>query len=313
MAESRSLMSVLALWSRNLPTLMIPPGSTGLVAAIVAVAGWEIGLNMPYTVADILAVRSVGAIAQGLVSGESNAIQALQALYSTLKALPEPSIPAVISAILMATILLAGAGGWINTSLALVRGETPDAGRWWAGVKRSWISTLWFLILFGLAFGAMGASTLLSTAVVRGAMLGSIASGMPTILAAVGCLSLLGLTFAGACYGIAVTSLTGVVAIAEPRTPFLKLPLRARRVFLAGHGWSFLRQLSVAMTAWIVLKGALYQLIVPFSPVKPPFDQVASAGGALLYSLLTLGDGLVLLLAILLAARTYHHGSREVT
>jgi hypothetical protein len=313
LAESRSLMSMLSLWGRNLPVLVMPPGSSILLAGIIALAGWEIGLNMPYAVSDILAVRSMGAVALGVATGDTGWQQAFSAIYATLKAMPSPSTPAVASAIVTATVLLVAAGGWINTSLALIRGETPSESTWWQGVQRSWVSTLWFLILFGMAFAAIGLSAIAGTAVLRGAVTGTLAAGAPTMLAAGGALAMFFLSFIGAFYGIAVTSLTGIVAIAEPHTPFLKLPSRARRIFKAGDGWQFLRQLSLALSVWIVLKTLAYQLVIPFAPIAEPFGQVASVGGAVLYAMLTAGDGLVLLLAILLASRTYLHGKERVS
>jgi hypothetical protein len=283
-----------------------------LLAVIIAIAGWEIGLNMPYAVSDILAVRSMATIALGMATGDTGWQQAFSAIYATLKAMPSPSNPAVASAIMTATALLVAAGGWINISLGLIQGEPPSETTWWQGVKRSWISTLWFLILFGMAFLLIGASAIAGTAVLRGAMTGTLAAGAPTLLAAGGALALFFLSFMTAFYGIAVTSLTGVVAIAEPQTPFLQLPQRAHRIFKAADGWHFLRQVSLAVGVWFVLKTLLYQLVIPFAPVPAPFTQAVSALGAVLYTLLTVGDGLVLLLAILLAARTYLHGREKV-
>lgn len=304
---------MLNLWGRNLPTLVMPPGSAVILAGIIAIAGWEIGLNMPYAVSDILAVRAMGKVAWEVATGATGWQQAFSAIYATLKAMPSPSNPAVASAILMATALLAAAGGWINISLALVKGETPSETTWWQGVKRSWISTLWFLILFGMAFLLIGTSAVAGTAVLRGAVSGTLAAGAPTMLAAGGTLALFFLSFMVAFYGIAVTSLTGVVAIAEPQTPFLQLPKRARRIFKAANGWTFLRQVSLAVGAWFVLKTLAYQLVIPFAPVAEPFTRAVSALGAVLYALLTVGDGLVLLLAILLAARTYLYGRERVS
>lgn len=312
MAEPRSLMSLLALWGRNLPVLVRPPGSSGLLAAIIAIAGWEIGLNMPYAVSDILAVRSMSTVAWSVAHGDTGWQQAFSALYSTLKAMPSPSTPAVASAVIMATILLIAAGGWINTSLSLVRGESPSESTWWQGIQRSWISTLWFLIIFGMAFGALGASAVAGTAVLRGAMTGTLTAGTTTLLASAGALAMMGIAVLGSFYGIAVTSLTGIVAIAEPQTPFIRLPGRARRIFKAANGWHFLRQLSLALTAWILLKTLAYQFVIPFAPIAQPFSQAVSAGGALLYTALTIGDGLFMLLAILMAAQTYLHGKQKV-
>ncbi|MNX31108.1 hypothetical protein D3C86_612850 [compost metagenome] len=312
MAESRTLMSLFSLWGRNLPTLVMPPGSAVLLAAIIAIAGWEIGLNMPYAVSDILAVRSMGTVAFGVATGDTSWQQAFSAIYSTLKAMPTPSTPAVASAIILATTLLVAAGGWIRTSLALVQGEDPTETTWWQGVQRSWVSTLWFLILAGMAFTAIGISAIAGTAVLRGVVTGTLSAGTPTFLAAGGALVMFFVSTVGALYGISVTSLTGIVAIAEPRTPFLKLPGRARRIFKAADGWAFLRQLSLLLSLWVVLKTLAYQLVIPFAPVAEPFTQAASAGGAVLYALLTVGDGLFLLLAILLAAKTYLHGKDQV-
>ena len=312
MAESRSLMSTISLWGRNLPTLVMPPGSAILLAAIIAIAGWEIGFNMPYAVSDILAVRSMGTVALGVATGDTSWQQAFASLYSTLKAMPSPSAPAVTSAIVLATALLVAAGGWINTSLALIKDDDLSESVWWQGVQRSWISTLWVLILLGLAFGAIGLSAIAGTAVLRGVVTGTLAAGTPTMLAAGGTLALFFLSTLGTFYGIAVTSLTGIVAIAEPKTPFHKLPGRARRIFKAADGWGFLRQLSLVMGVWLVLKTLAYQLVIPFAPIAEPFTQAASAGGAVLYALLTVGDGLFLLLAILLAAQTYLHGRDKV-
>lgn len=312
MAESRPLMSTISLWGRNLPTLVMPPGSAVLLALIIAIAGWEIGLNMPYAVSDILAVRSMGTVALGVATGDTSWQQAFASLYSTLKAMPSPSTPAVTSAIVLATVLLFAAGGWINTSLALLKDDDLNEAVWWRGVQRSWISTLWFLILFGLAFGAIGLSAIAGTAVLRGAVTGTLAAGTPTLLAAGGTLALFFLSTIATFYGIAVTSLTGIVAIAEPKTPFLKLPGRARRIFKAADGWGFLRQLSLVMGVWLVVKTLAYQLVIPFGVIAEPFMQAASAGGAVLYALLTVGDGLFLLLAILLASKTYLQGRDQV-
>jgi hypothetical protein len=226
LTESRSLLSLFSLWRRNLPTLAVPPGSIGLIAGLIAVAGWEIGLNMPYAIADILAVRSMGAIASGLASGSTGWQEALSAIYATLKAMPSPSTPAVVSAVVTATVLLTAAGGWINTCLTLLQSGRPSEAVWWQGVKRSWVSTLWLLILFGLAFAAVGASSMVGAAVVKGAVTGALPAGWPALLASGGAMALLFTSLAGAFYGIAVTSLTGIVAIAEPQTPFRNSPPR---------------------------------------------------------------------------------------
>lgn len=306
-------MSLLSLWGRNLPKLAMPPGSSVILAGIIAVAGWEIGLNMPYAVSDILAVRSMGSVAMGLASGDTGWQQAFSAIYSTLKAMPDPSMPAVASAIVTATILLVAMGGWISTSLTLLQGEAPSEATWWQGVRRSWASTLWLLILVGAAFASVGATAIAGTVVLRGAVTGSLAPGMPLLLAAGTTLSLLFLTLIAAFYGLAVTSLTGIVAIAEPQTPFFRLPGRARRIFKAANGWQFLRRLSLILSAWLIVKTLAYQLVVPFAPVAQPFTQAVSAGGAVLYALLTIGDGLFLLLSILLASQTYQFGKSKVS
>ncbi|GEM_PF-3007914 len=311
MAETRTLPSLISQWGRSLPVLVMPPGSKVILAVIIAIAGWEIGLNMPYAVSDILAVRAMSAVAMGVASGEIDWQVAFSALYSTLKAMPSPSAPAVISAIVTATALLLAAGGWINTSLALAQGQEPDEATWWRGVRRSWISTLWFLIIFGLAFAAIGLTSIAGTAVLRGVVTGALTAGMPTMLAAGGVLTMVFLSLFGAFYGIAVNSLTGIVAIAEPQTPFLRMPGRARRIFKAANGWQFLRQLSLVLTVWVLLKTMAYQLVIPFSPVTAPFGQMVSAGGALLFALLTAGDGLLLLLAIMFATQTYLLGMRK--
>lgn len=311
MADSRSLMSMLALGGRHLPTLVMPPGSAILLAGIIALAGWEIGLNMPYTVSDILAFRSMGAVAVGVATGDTGWQHGLSAIYATLKALPSPSRPAILSAIFTATALLIGAGGWINTALSLIQGRDADEATWWQGVRRSGISTLWFLIIFSLAFAAIGISAVAAGMVLRSVVTGVLPAGIPAMLASGGAIALLIASFAGACYGIAVTSLTGVVAIAEPQTPFLRLPLRARRLFKVADGWRFLRQFSLVITGWVIVKALAYQLMIPFAPVAQPFSKAVSAGGALLYTVLTIGDGLVLLLGILWAARTYVHGLQK--
>ena len=83
MAESRSLMSMVNLWGRNLPTLVMPPGSAVILAGIIAIAGWEIGLNMPYAVSDILAVRAMGKVAWEVATGATGWQQAFSAIYAT--------------------------------------------------------------------------------------------------------------------------------------------------------------------------------------------------------------------------------------
>lgn len=306
-----SLMSLVALWARNLPTLVKPPGSSLLLALLITVAGLEIGLNMPYTVSDILAVRTMGMVAMGVANGDTSWQQAFSAIYTTLKAMPSPSAPAVGSAIALATAVLVGAGGWINTSLALIQGKAPSESTWKQGVRRSWVSTLWFLILFGFAFSVVGASAAAGAAVLRGALMGALAPGQPTMLAAAGALTMFFVSMAVAFYGLAVTSLTGIVAIAEPETSFFRVPIRAYQVFKTAKGWRFLRQLGLVLGLWFAAKTAAYQLVIPFAPIASWYSLVVSAAGAIFYTMLTIGDGLVFLLAILMASRTYLQGLKS--
>ncbi|MBM3268843.1 MAG: hypothetical protein FJZ01_14480 [Candidatus Sericytochromatia bacterium] len=295
------LRTAIQLLLRRGGELVAPPGSEAGVALLVALTGMLIGLAMPAQIATIRLLRVLVGDGAG-------------ALVSTLQAFPRPTpqLLVVAAGLLVAIVVLAA--GWINVALAAARGDTPDETTWRAGLSGAGRIVGWNLViigwlgLVGILGGEMGYLAIKSG-------LSASRSGeviIPSLMGIAG-LALWAFTLGAALSYLAVSCLGAIVAVAEPQTGFWSLFSRAPRLFMAGAGWRGFQELVVLLAAWWTVKAACTQLLVPLWP--PAFGvQSATYGiaGALLQAGLALGDGIVLLISVLMGAVIYVEATREL-
>lgn len=272
--------------------LLHPPGASPYVALIVAIAGFEVGLNTPYTVAETLAVRSF------LTDG-------LGAFLAALRGIPDPSSGAIASASLLALVCLFSLGGWINVALALVRGEEPTSETWRAGIMQSGRAIFWLGLFGSLVLLGVGGVGALSAWTLRASFIGTLGDGWSSSGLPMATVAAFALSLCVGGYALASTSLMGVVAVAEPQTRFLAIPARSREVFAASNSGRFCSRMALVLAGWFAVKLALYQLIIPFKPLPGNLSDVLSVAGSVLNGMLTFGDGMVALVAIVLAVQIY--------
>ncbi len=286
---------------RRGPDVVAPPGSEAGLALLLALAGILVGLAMPTQIAMIRLGRVMVSDGAG-------------AFFSALQAIPRPGfgLAAVAAALVVGTVGLSG--GWINATLFAVRGEVVSERAWPDGVRRAARVFSWNLVLVcwlglvGLIGGEFGYLAITSglTASHGGDLL------MPSLMG-IGGLALWAFTLGAAVYYLAISCLGAIVAVAEPGTGFWTLFLRAPRLFVAAAGWRGIRELVGLLAGWWTIKALCTQLMVPFGPVSVGEQGIAyGVAGALLQAGLTLGDGLVLLLAIAMGAIAYQEASSRL-
>lgn len=279
--------------------LLHPAGASPYLAAIIGVAGFEIGLNTPYTVAEVLAFRSL-------------MIEGVEPFMSAMKSVPEPSSAAFASSVMLAILCLFTLGGWINVSFALQRSEEPSTDVWHRGIRQSgralfWLGFVGTLVILGvLGVGGVAAG------VIKAWLMGYLGTGWSALALPIGASSALVLTVAGGMYVVATSYLMGVVAIVEPATRFRQIPKRSREIFQAADGWRFFWKMAPLLFGWFLVKLSLLQLIIPFQPVSGLTSRLISVFGAIVNSSLTLGDGLVVLLGIWWAVQSYVEGLEKL-
>ncbi|HBN08585.1 MAG TPA: hypothetical protein DD435_08015 [Cyanobacteria bacterium UBA8530] len=280
-----------ALW-QHFEEVAYPPGSEWCLGIIIALAGWEVGLNSPYDISDVLLI---GNTLRNLWGGE-NPVMAFRALSQGLFDGPIPSLPAVASSLTLLAILVLSLGGWIMAAFRVAADCPVEEKTWQSGVFGNFrlvgyfLSTSFLLLFLSFSGGALGAF-LLKTAFERHPLSG---------LYGMGGLFVLVFTAGLVLYGAATATMGGFVAIAETKTPFLQLYPRGRRIFLKADGWDTFGSLAMLALLWAFLKTALSYFLLPL-PVA-----VAIARG-----LGILGDGIFLLLTLLAAATLYQEGARK--
>lgn len=294
------LRSAIQLGVRRAGVLLHPPGSSPFLAALIAIAGLDVGLNTEYTVAEVLAVRTL------LTDGVAT-------FMGALRALPDPSDWAAGAAVLMTMLVLLVAGGWVNVIHALVRGEEPSEAHWISGILHSGRAVFWLGSITLLVAGVVAAVGLMTLEVFQSLLEGTLASGVQTLAMPLAASLGFGLAVVLGLYVLGSTYLMGVVAIVEPGTSLWRIPGRSRAVYKAGKGGTFFWRAFGLFAGWFVLKLALMQVIVPFAPMPEKLGTVVSIAGSILNGLLMVGDGLVALLALVMAVQIYHRGAERLT
>ncbi|MBO9540401.1 hypothetical protein J7643_07395 [bacterium] len=293
------LRTAIALTLRQAGVLLHPPGASPYLALMLAVAGFEVGFNTPYTIAETLAVRTL------MTDGPA-------AFFAALKAVPDPSRPALGTALLLAALCLLTFGGWLNTAHALARGEEPTPEGWQSGMARSGRALFWLGLTGTIALVLIGGLGAVSAALIKAASMGALGDGWRASVLPWGVTSaFIALLLVGV-YALVFTFLAAVVAVGEPETRLLRLPARTWKLFKGASSDRFLPRMGGLLFAWFLLKTALQQAIIPFQPLTGRLGDVLSVGGALLSGLLMVGDGVIALIGIVLAAQLYQAAATQV-
>ncbi len=295
------LKSAIQLLLRRGGDIVAPPGSDPGLALLVALSGILIGLAMPTQIAMINLVR--------ILVGDG-----APALVSALQAFPRPSpqLFGVAAGLVIAVVALSG--GWINAALAVARGEEVAATTWHDGLARTWRILAWnvviigWLCLIGLLGGEVGYLAITSG-------LSASRSGeliIPSLMG-IGGLALWAFTLGAAVCYLAVSCLGAIVAVAEPATGFWTLFSRAPRLFMAGAGWRGVQEVVGLLAGWWTVKATCTQLLVPlWIPAYGAQSMTYGIAGALLQAGLALGDGVVLVVFVLMGAVVYVEATREL-
>lgn len=289
------LRDIVARWRAGLGVLLHPPGASAFVALTLAMAGLEVGLNATSNVAEAQAIRTL------IMAGP-------ETFASTVMALPDPSRPAIASAVALLVMVLFGLGGWIAIALALPRAEGPTRQDWHTGLAYAGRALFWWGLLGTLLGALILGGGVIAVATLRAAMQGQLDGWVTYALpgAAGGAFFLL---LVIGMYALSVTLFMGIVAIAEPQVSLWRLPARGHEVFLKGHGERFFRHMAWLLPLWALCKIALMQLTVPVRPLTGHWLEAFAAGSMLLQGLLAAGDVLVALFALVLAVELYRAGA----
>jgi hypothetical protein len=272
--------------------LLHPPGASPYLALMIAVAGFEVGLNTPYTIAETLAVRTL------VTDGPA-------AFFAAIQAVPDPSRPAMGTALGLALLCLLTFGGWINTVHALVSGAEPTPEVWNSGMARTGRSLFWLGLAGLLACIVVGGFGFASAHLIRAAAMGALGDGWRAQVLPWGVTSaFIALLLIGV-YVLVFTFLAAVVAVGEPDTRLLRLPGRTWAIFKGASSDRFLPRMGGLLFTWFLVKTALQQAAIPFQPLEGRAGELVSALGAVLGGILMFGDGLVALIGIVLATQLY--------
>jgi len=296
------LRMAIALTRRRAGLLLHPPGASPYLALWLALSGLEAGLTTPDTVAEIRAVRML------FTDG-------WETFASAWRSLPSPSTPALVVSALLVGVALFSLGGWINAFASLVRGEEPDGHTWNEGILRSGRATV-FAMLAAVTAVVLLLVTLIGAAVLRMAVSGQIGNlsallgpaahwlpANPTLVLAGLAALLMALAIAVAVSAVSQLGLMAVVAILESRAPIWQVPALAARRFGSGARWHFASRWVAILAGWYGLKLALLQLIIPFRPVDGLVSRGFAVVGAVLNGALTVGDGAIALLILVIAVQ----------
>lgn len=286
------LRSAIGLSYRKAGVLLHPPGASPYLALMLAVAGFEVGFNAPYTIAETLALRTL------LTGG-------IGPFFAALKALPEPTRPAMVSALVLAGLCLFTFGGWINTAHALVGKAEPEPQDWSRGLARSWRALFWAGLAGGVSLVLLGGLGVASAGLIRAWSMGALGGGWQASALPWGVTSAFIVALLVGVYAQVFTFLAAIVAVAEPGTRLMRLPGRTWALFRWASIERFLPRTGVLLLGWFVLKSTLLQLSIPFQPLSGRWGELLSIGGALLNGLLMAGDGAIVLVTVVFAAQLY--------
>lgn len=289
----------MGLLRRNAGVLLHPPGASPYVALLLAIAGFEVGFNAPYAIAETLAVRTLWRDGVG-------------AFIAAVQGMPDPSRPAITTALLLLTLLLFTVGGWVKTAHALVQGRSPRPEDWNEGVLNSGRAIFWVgavATLVGVVIGGLG---LLLSEAVRAWLTGGLGEGWIGLAWPMAAGAVFMLAVLAGLYVLSTSAIMGVVAVVEPETRFLRIPARSREVFKAANGWSYFTKMGFLMLGWVAVKLVLMQLTIPLAPVSAPWGRIISIVGSVLHGALMFGDGLVALVGVVLAVQMYHRGAKRL-
>lgn len=297
---SVGLRQSMDLLRRNAGVLLHPPGASPFLALILAVAGFEVGLNAPGAIAETLALRTL-------------AREGVGAFMAALQGMPEPSRPALVSALVLLALCLFTLGGWINTIHALSKGQSPRAEDWNSGLLNSGRAIFWIGVVALLVLAALVGAGALAIGTARAWLAGTLGEGTMALAWPMASGGAFMLTLLAGLYALGASVIMGVVAVVEPETRFLQIPVRSQAVFKAADGGSYFTKMGGLLVAWFALKLALLQLTIPFQPVPAPWGRVIAIAGSVVHGALMLGDGLVALVGIVLAVQMYQRGVTRIT
>lgn len=284
-------------WSR-FEELALPPGSQWCLGLLIALAGWETGLNASSNIADVLLV---GNFVERLFHGEAIA-SAATGLFQGLMVGPDPEPLAVALTLLLGVALLGSLGGWIMVAARVAAGQPVEEKTWLRGILENgrmvsfFLLSAMFILAWVLAGGGLGAwlmKGVFARLSLRAVSVSAIGMGFFGLL-------LLAATFVGALYGTVTAIMGAFLAIAEPQTPFFKLYGRGRSLFLSGDGWDSLGWIFVFACFWGALKLLLSYWLLPW-PIA----------GAWTMGCYAFGDGLLMLFSILAIAVIYVRGMKR--
>lgn len=296
---SEGLRQTMGLLKRHAGVLLHPPGASPYLAVILAVAGFEVGFNAPGAIAETLALRTL-------------AREGVGAFVASVQGMPEPSRPALASALLLLALCLFTLGGWINAAHAVVEGKAPRAEDWNAGVLHSGRAIFWIGMVSLLVVGAVGGAAALAVGTAKAWLMGTLGEGwvgMAWPMASGGAFML---ALVAGLYALGASVMMGVVAVVEPQTSFLRIPFRSRALFKAADGGGYFAKMGGLLVAWLAVKLACMQLTIPFQPVPAPWGRVIAIAGSVVHGALMLGDGVVALVGIVLAVQMYQRGARRL-
>lgn len=297
---SEGLRHSMGLLRRNAGVLLHPPGASPYIALMLAVAGFEVGLNAPSVIAETLAVRT---LAREGVAGFVSAVQGM----------PEPTRPAVASALFLLALCLFTLGGWVKAAHAVVQGRPPHVEDWNSGVLHSGRAIFWIGLISLVVVGLLGGSAVLAASAARAWLAGTLGEGWTSMVWPMASGGLFMLTLVAGLYLLSSSLIMGVVAIVEPETGFLRIPVRSRALFKAADGWNYFAKMGGLIVVWFAVKLAFLQLTIPFQPVPAPWGRVIAIAGSVLHGALMFGDGLVALVGIVLAVQMYQRGAKRLT
>lgn len=297
---TEGLRQSMGLLRQNAGVLLHPPGASPYVALLLAIAGFEVGFNAPYAIAETLAVRTL-------------AREGVGAFIAAVQGMPDPSRPALTSALLLLTLCLFTIGGWINTAHALVQGRSPRDEDWHNGVLHSGRAIFWIGAVATLVGAVLAGFGLVVSGAVRSWLAGGLGDGWVGLAWPMAAGAGFMLALVAGLYVLGTSVIMGVVAVVEPETRFFRIPVRSRAVFKAADGSNYLWKMGMLTLGWVGVKLVLMQLTIPLGPVAAPWGRVISILGSVLHGALMFGDGLVALVGIVLAVQMYHRGSQRLS
>lgn len=283
----KSLLRALGTLWQDFSEVVLPPGSQWALGLLLALGGWQVGLNAPYAISDVLLIG--GAVTR-ILSGEMLGT-ALPSLLQGFIYGEDPSLGASVTTLALLALLLLTLGGWAMAALRVTSGSAVDDQTFEQGLGANW-RMMTYYALMGLVLGVVVASGCsMGVFFLREALWGLPA---PFAFWGYGLLALTGLF--GVWFG-ATMLMGGFVAIAEPKTPFFSLYSKGLSIFQRGHGASTLCGLVLLGLLWDGLKWGISYALLPW-PVM----------GAFMLGLQALGDGVFLIYSLVALGYVYATG-----